>query len=232
MNATRARRPGFARALLSFALTACLFALLPGCTRESTPQGETTPATAATLQAPRAHVPSPLVHAARRQVGVTVRYDPAYVRLAYPGGDVPPDRGVCTDVVVRALRAQGIDLQAEIHRDRAAHRAAYPQPHAPLDRNIDHRRVPQQMAWFARQGWRVPIGSEARDYRAGDIVAWRLRGNGLLHIGIVSDRRDAHGVPLILHNIGAGTREEPLLFDHPIIGHYRPRLGARQPARR
>lgn len=167
--------------------------------------------------------PSPLlVAAARAQVGVTVRYDPAYARIDYPGGDVAPDRGVCTDVVIRALRAQGIDLQREIHVDRGARRSAYPDRGAVLDRNIDHRRVPNQMAWFRGRGWDVPVTAAAGDYLAGDIVAWRLRGSGLLHIGIVSDRGDRDGVPLVLHNIGAGTREEPLLFEHAVIGHYRP----------
>lgn len=161
------------------------------------------------------------------QVGVTVTYDSAYVRLAYPGGDVPQSRGVCTDVVIRALRTQDIDLQRAIHEDRLAHGAAYAQGtgrRAAVDRNIDHRRVPNQMRWFERQGWNLPITDRPDDYAAGDIVAWRLRGSGLLHIGIVSDRRDRDGVPLIVHNIGRGAQEESLLFAHTIIGHYRPRL--------
>ncbi|MCD9005594.1 DUF1287 domain-containing protein [Luteimonas sp. XNQY3] len=164
-----------------------------------------------------------LVDAARAQVGVTVRYDPAYARLSYPGGDVPDDRGVCTDVIVRALRTQGLDLQRAIHEDMRTAFAAYPRDwgaRAP-DRNIDHRRVPNQMRWFERQGWQRPIGERPADFRPGDIVAWRLR-SGQLHIGIVSDRRSAAGTPLILHNIARGTREEDLLFDHTIIGHYRP----------
>lgn len=164
-----------------------------------------------------------LVDAARAQIGVTVRYDPAYIRLSYPGGDVPDDRGVCTDVVVRALRTQGLDLQRTIHEDMRSAFAAYPRhwgADAP-DRNIDHRRVPNQMRWFERQGWQRAIGQRAADFRPGDIVAWRLR-SGQLHIGIVSDRRSAAGTPLILHNIARGTREDDLLFDHTIIGHYRP----------
>ncbi|MEF3083926.1 DUF1287 domain-containing protein [Luteimonas sp. SMYT11W] len=164
-----------------------------------------------------------LVDAARAQIGVTVRYDPAYIRLSYPGGDVPDDRGVCTDVVVRALRTQGLDLQQAIHEDMRSAFAAYPRDwgaDAP-DRNIDHRRVPNQMRWFERQGWQRAIGQRAADFRPGDIVAWRLR-SGQLHIGIVSDRRSAAGTPLILHNIARGTREDDLLFDHTIIGHYRP----------
>ncbi|MCD9095888.1 DUF1287 domain-containing protein [Luteimonas fraxinea] len=173
-----------------------------------------------------------LVDAARAQVGVTVRYDPAYVRLSYPGGDVPEDRGVCTDVIVRAMRTQGLDLQRAIHEDMRTAFATYPNDwgaRAP-DRNIDHRRVPNHMRWFERQGWQRAIGEKPADFRPGDIVAWRLR-NGLLHIGIVSDRRSAAGTPLILHNIARGTREQDLLFDHTIIGHYRPTLPLARAAR-
>ncbi|KLI99583.1 DUF1287 domain-containing protein [Luteimonas sp. FCS-9] len=175
-------------------------------------------------------VAHPLAEAARRQVGVTVRYDPAYVRLDYPGGDVPADRGVCTDVVVRALRAHGIDLQQRIHDDKRAHPDAYPRQwrHLAADRHIDHRRVPNQTTWFARQGWSLPVAQARGDYRAGDIVAWRL-DNGLLHIGIVSDRKAADGTPLVLHNIARGTREENVLLAWRVIGHYRPALPTASP---
>jgi uncharacterized protein YijF (DUF1287 family) len=165
-----------------------------------------------------------LVAAARRQIGVTRLYDPAYMEMPYPGGDVAVDRGVCTDVVVRALRANGLDLQQAIHEDMRSHFADYPQDwgsNGP-DRNIDHRRVPNQMRWFERQGWSRPISALPGDYAPGDIVAWKLSGNGLLHIGIVSDRKTRFGTPLILHNIGNGTQEEDLLFAHTVIGHYRP----------
>ena len=166
-----------------------------------------------------------LVCAAESQIGQTVIYDPAYVRLGYPGGDVPRDRGVCTDVVIRALRAERIDLQQRVHEDMRAHFDVYPKKwglRAP-DRNIDHRRVPNLQVWFARQGWSVPVTDRDDDYRAGDIVTWTLPGN-LDHIGIVSDRRAFFTrTPLILHNIGRGTREDDLLFAYPITGHYRPR---------
>ena len=154
---------------------------------------------------------------------MTTRYDPAYFSLAYPNGDPPPDRGVCTDVVIRALRTQGVDLQQRIHEDMRQDFTAYPQlwDLSRPDRNIDHRRVPNQMRWFERQGWQQPISTRADDYAAGDIVAWKLNGNGLLHVGIVSDRRLADGTPLILHNIAQGTQEQDLLFRHSIIGHYR-----------
>ena len=163
--------------------------------------------------------------AARKQIGVTISYDPAYVRLPYPGGDIPESRGVCTDVVIRALRTQRIDLQQRIHEDMRAHFAKYPQKwrlRGP-DSNIDHRRVPNLQTWFERQGWSLPVTSRAADYRAGDLVTWMLPGN-LPHIGIVSDRKTMlGGTPLIVHNIGRGTREEDILFDHKITGHYRPK---------
>jgi len=199
---------------------------LAACTPER-PQDDTTAAKTLAAQSPAmVAMPSPpLVRAARSQVGATRFYDPAYVRLAYPGGDVPFTRGVCTDVVIRALRTQGIDLQQRIHEDRLAHPERYPSRWRGLaaDRNIDHRRVPNQMVWFDRQGWRQPITMQAADYRPGDIVAWDL-GRGILHIGIVSDRTTHDRIPLILHNIGSGTQEENLLFDYEIIGHYRPAL--------
>ncbi|WP_225839785.1 DUF1287 domain-containing protein [Pseudomonas sp. MM211] len=166
--------------------------------------------------------PATLVSGAREQVGVTLSYDPAYRRIDYPGGDVPMETGVCTDVVIRALRLQGLDLQQAVHVDMAANFSAYPK-HWGLsrpDRNIDHRRVPNLMTWFQRQGMGQQVSRDARDYRSGDIVTWDL-GRGLTHIGIVSDHLSAAGEPLILHNIGAGTREEAILFRFPVIGHYR-----------
>lgn len=164
-----------------------------------------------------------LVLDARKQIGVTLGYDPAYRRLGYPGGDVPMATGVCTDVVIRALRQQGLDLQEAVHRDMRGNFAAYPK-HWGLSRpdsNIDHRRVPNLMTWFSRQGWSLPISQDAAAYRAGDIVTWDL-GRGLTHIGIVSDRRAANDAPLVLHNIGRGTQEEDILFVYRITGHYRP----------
>ncbi|WP_236215495.1 DUF1287 domain-containing protein [Metapseudomonas otitidis] len=163
-----------------------------------------------------------LVEAARTQVGVTLGYDPAYRRIAYPGGDVPLATGVCTDVVIRALRAQGLDLQQRVHEDMRRHFSAYPR-HWGLKRpdpNIDHRRVPNLMTWFDRQGLSLRVGQAAADYQPGDIVTWDL-GRGLQHIGIISDRRSREGTPLALHNIGQGTREEDILFRWPILGHYR-----------
>lgn len=182
------------------------------------------PIAAAPHAAPATSTP-PLVIAARRQIGVTTRYDPAYVRLPYPNGDVPQDRGVCTDVVIRALRTEGLDLQRSVHEDMRANFAKYPQKwglRGP-DRNIDHRRVPNLQTWFARQGWSRMPTRNASDYRAGDLVTWMLPGN-LPHIGIVGDRMSLAGTPLIVHNIGRGAREEDILFAYPITGHYRPKL--------
>lgn len=162
-----------------------------------------------------------LVEAARGQIGITLGYDGSYRRLDYPGGDVPIETGVCTDVVVRALRALGFDLQVAVHEDMRAHFARYPQNWGLRrpDRNIDHRRVPNLETWLRRQGAALGASDDPADYQPGDIVSWRLPG-GLPHIGIVSDRH-VDGRPLILHNIGAGTREEDILFAYPIEGRFR-----------
>jgi uncharacterized protein YijF (DUF1287 family) len=164
-----------------------------------------------------------LVAAARAQVGITLIYDPSYRQIAYPMGDVPLARGVCSDVVIRAFRAVGIDLQEQVHRDMARHFAAYPKAWglAAPDANIDHRRVPNLATWFKRQGYALPVSLDAAAYQPGDIVTWVLDG-GQPHIGIVSDRRSDDGVrPLVIHNIGWGAREEDALFEYRITGHFR-----------
>jgi uncharacterized protein YijF (DUF1287 family) len=163
--------------------------------------------------------------AAQAQIGVTVRYDPAYRKLRYPGGDVAPEVGVCTDVVVRALRhSRGLDLQRLVHEDLTKNWDAYPHPGRwrldKPDPNIDHRRVPNLMKYFERAGYARRPTHVAGHYLPGDIVAWDL-GRGVLHIGIVGDLKTASGTPLIIHNIGAGTREEDIPFRYTIIGHYR-----------
>lgn len=167
-----------------------------------------------------------LIAAARRQVGVTLAYDPAYTALAYPGGDVPRAKGVCTDVLIRAYRdAFGIDLQAEVHRDMAAHFAAYPRRWSLKrpDRNIDHRRVPNLETFWTRSTARLPIPARPGDWQPGDIFTL-LIDSRLPHTGIVSDRLAANGNPLVIHNIGAGTREEDRLFDFRLTGRFRWRL--------
>lgn len=167
--------------------------------------------------------PSRLTTAARDQVGVTVTYDPSYARLDFPGGDIPRDRGVCTDVVIRALRdGWGIDLQLAVNRDMKAAFSAYPQLWGltATDRNIDHRRVPNLQTLLSRIGAELPLEDLPTPYLPGDIVTWKLPGN-LDHIGIVSDRLGPDGTPLVLHNIGAGAKEEDILFIYPMTGHYR-----------
>ncbi len=162
-----------------------------------------------------------LVEAARDQVGLTLSYDPAYRALAYPAGDVPLSTGVCTDVLIRAYRSLGVDLQVLVHEDMRAAFAQYPK-HWGLrtsDRNIDHRRVPNLARYFTRQGVSLPLVDDA-EYLAGDIVSWRL-SSGVPHIGIVSDQQNADGIPLVIHNIGAGTREEDRLHSYEITGHFR-----------
>ncbi|HEY1526220.1 MAG TPA: DUF1287 domain-containing protein [Candidatus Angelobacter sp.] len=153
----------------------------------------------------------------------TVRYDPAYVRIPYPGGDVPAETGVCTDEVIRAYRVVGIDLQKEVHEDMAANFSAYPRKwgRSEPDANIDHRRVPNLMLFFSRKGESLPITDRAEDYAPGDLVTWDL-GRGLTHIGIVVDRKTVFTRRyMIVHNIGAGPKMEDVLFEWKIIGHYR-----------
>jgi len=166
-----------------------------------------------------------LTNAALERTKHKVRYDGAYMRLAYPGGDVPDSIGVCTDVIIRSYRALGIDLQKLVHEDMVAHFAAYPSKRIwglkKTDRNIDHRRVPNLQAFFTRHGTKLPLSKQAADYKPGDIVTWMLPGN-LPHIGIVTDRMNPAGnVPLIVHNIAVGPQLEDCLFRYRITGHYR-----------
>ena len=164
-----------------------------------------------------------MLEGAIAQAGVTTGYDPAYVALDYPNGDVPETTGVCSDVVVRALRKAGTDLQKEVHEDMKAARSAYPNKWGANnpDRNIDHRRVLNLMTYFTRKGKSLPISDNATDYQPGDIVAWKLT-SGIDHIGIVTNMVSGSGDRyLIVHNIGAGTRIEDVLFAWTIKGHYR-----------
>ena len=160
----------------------------------------------------------PLVEAARSQIGKTLEYDPAYTVLTYPMGDVAMQKGVCTDVVIRALRTQGLDLQQLVHEDMREHFSTYPKLWnlTQADANIDHRRVPNLRRYFERHDYAVQDGR----FQAGDIITWDL-GKGLVHIGIASDRNNAQGEPLIIHNIGRGTQEEDILRRYTITGHYR-----------
>lgn len=164
-----------------------------------------------------------IVEEARARTFVDVRYDPKYVSLKYPGGDVSPDTGVCTDVIIRTFRqAFGFDFQKAVHEDMRANFSKYPKNWGLKrpDKNIDHRRVPNLETYLKRQGAAVPITKKAEDYLPGDIVSWRLGGR-LPHIGIVSDKKSQWGTPLIIHNIGQGPVEDDLLFNTDINGHFR-----------
>lgn len=153
-----------------------------------------------------------------------IKYDPAYTRIAYPNGDVAADRGVCTDVLIRAYRKLGIDLQKEVHEDMKANFSLYPSRKTwglkTTDRNIDHRRVLNLQTFFTRKGQSLPVSNKASDYRVGDLVTWDL-GGGIAHIGIVVDRKTSNGRPLVVHNYGGGQVSEDILFRYKITGHYR-----------
>jgi uncharacterized protein len=164
-----------------------------------------------------------IVHAARAQIGKTVSYDPAYRKLSYPNGDLPLETGVCTDVVIRALRtALQFDLQKEVHEDMQADFSSYPQRWGlkKPDRNIDHRRVPNLQAFLERKGYALKVQPGTSHYQPGDLVTC-LVPPSLPHIMIISDRRDRSGRPWVIHNIGSGTREEDRLSEFKITGHYR-----------
>lgn len=162
--------------------------------------------------------------AALERTNHTIRYDPSYVKIDYPNGDVPPDTGVCTDVVIRSYRALGIDLQKEVYEDMKANFPVYPNKrrwglNAP-DPNIDHRRVPNLQVFFERKGENLAISSNPADYIAGDLVTWSVEGRP--HIGIVVNRKITGGTRyLVVHNIGQGPLLEDMLFRYPITGHYR-----------
>lgn len=191
-----------------------------------TPAAVVQPAAAPEISAAPRGVPA-MIAAARAQVGVTRGYDPAYVRLDFPGGDVRRDSGVCSDVVIRALRdGAGIDLQAATNRDMRANFSRYPRRWglSRPDPNIDHRRVPNLETLFERIGARLPAGSADQP---GDIVTVRLPGN-LPHIMVLSDRRAAGGRYLVIHNVGRGTQEEDARARWPETGHYRLTEAARK----
>lgn len=158
------------------------------------------------------------------QTKLTKTYDSAYVVLPYPMGDVPINTGVCTDVVIRALRKAGVDLQKEVHEDMSKNFSVYPKkwglPKA--DSNIDHRRVPNLQTYFTRKGKSLEITNKAVNYKPGDIVSWDLNGKGLTHIGLVSNIWNNDKTQyLIIHNIGSGAKAEDVLFEWKVTGHFR-----------
>jgi uncharacterized protein len=166
-----------------------------------------------------------LVAAAVERTHHTVRYDPKYVRIPYPNGDVASGTGVCTDEIIRSYRAVNVDLQKDVHEDMVANFSAYSRgwrwPGVAPDSNIDHRRVPNLMVFFSRKGTSLPISNQGADYRPGDLVTWDLGAN-VPHIGIVVDQQSpASHRYLIVHNIGRGPQMEDVLFQWKITGHYR-----------
>ena len=166
---------------------------------------------------------SGLIAAAMERTSHRVIYDGSYRRLSYPGGDVPDDIGVCTDLLIRSYRALGIDLQRLVHEDMVSDFSVYPQRWglSKPDPNIDHRRVQNLQTFFNRRGIVLPITKDPRGYEAGDLVTWMLPG-GRPHIGIVVDRTSDDGQrPLIVHNLERGPQIDDFLFSHPITGHYR-----------
>ncbi len=166
---------------------------------------------------------SDIVNAARWQIGKTTSYDPAYVSLKYPNGYIEIGKGVCTDVVIRALRkSRNKDLQKLVHDDMRANFSKYPKIWGlkRTDKSIDHRRVPNLKTYFKRKGWSLPVTKKKEDYKPGDLVTCTVAGR-LPHIMIVSDVLDGTGTPMVIHNIGGGAREEARLFEFPLTGHYR-----------
>lgn len=166
-----------------------------------------------------------LVEAAKERTSHDVKYDGAYISIAYPNGDVPSDSGVCTDVIIRSYRKVGIDLQKEVHEDMSKSFDQYPSNRiwglSRPDKNIDHRRVPNLQTFFKKHGMSLIISQSSEDYRAGDLVTWMLPGN-LPHIGIVIDKKSSDGKrPLIVHNIGEGPKTNDMIFSYRITGHYR-----------
>ena len=177
-------------------------------------------AAAAPPLAGREELTKQLVAAAVARASVHVRYSGEYLRIDYPGGDVPADTGACTDEIIRIYRTVGIDLQKEVHEDMVQHLSEYPIHGRHTDTNIDHRRVPNLQVFFGKFGERLSNSGSAEDYRPGDIVAWDLDGRHT-HIGMVVDQKSFWGRYKVLHNIGEGPKIEDVLFDWKIIGHYR-----------
>lgn len=164
-----------------------------------------------------------LVSAAQDRTKQRVTYNGAYMRLDYPGGDVPASIGVCTDVIIRSYRAAfGFDFQKVVHEDMRANFDAYPANWGLTrpDKNIDHRRVPNLEAYLTRQGASLGKSDKVSDFKPGDLVTWRIDGR-LPHIGIVTDRKATDGTPLIVHNIGMGPVEDNILFAYPMTAHFR-----------
>mgnify|MGYP000113667134 CR=1 FL=1 len=218
------RFPGiFVNFLVIMTMTACQPTLPENLSSKTTDISTTSHDTNAVQSQNAANTP-PLVASARSQIGVTVGYDPSYRNLAFPMGDVDKSTGVCTDVVIRAYRDQGKDLQQLVNTDMKKAWHAYPKIWglSKPDTNIDHRRVPNLEVFFSRHDNSLSL-TDKSGFEPGDLVTWRLPQNGkdLPHIGIVSDKKTVDGTPLIIHNIGRGAEESDILYRFPITGHYR-----------
>lgn len=166
-----------------------------------------------------------LSNAALSIINPTIDYDPAYFSIEYPNGDVPKNKGVCTDVIIRSYRKLGIDLQKEVHEDMIKNFSVYPNLQkwgmTKTDTNIDHRRVPNLEIFFERKGEKLPVTQNPKDYKTGEIVTW-LINNKLPHIGIVTRKKSKDGKRnLIVHNVGNGQVLQDCLFEYKIVGHYR-----------
>lgn len=217
--------PAKLRFLSLFAFT--LFFISVGCNNNGL--GSSSASAQTPVESPRVQeISSPevrkLLEHAVRQLELTKTYDPAYVVLDYPNGDIPIEKGVCTDVVIRAMRNAGVDLQKVVHEDMSSDFSAYPNKWGLTspDRNIDHRRVPNLRTFFERKGKSLPVTKDPKTYQPGDIVSWDLDGKGMTHIGIVSNRlNERTKTYLIIHNIGSGAQLEDRLFGWEITGHYR-----------
>jgi uncharacterized protein YijF (DUF1287 family) len=210
-------------ALSCYALFALVACGVPRATSSGGGQNSASRARPAAKPVYESPVLERLVAAANERATHEVEYDGSYFKLDYPNGDVPADKGVCTDEVIRSYRALGIDLQKEVHEDMQANFALYPTKFGlkTTDPNIDHRRVPNLRVFFERKGKSLPITDAATDYRPGDIVTWDLNASQT-HIGIVVDALSATpGRYMILHNIGRGPEIEDVLFAWKITGHYR-----------
>ena len=208
-------------------LAVCLMAIVTGSCQRQYATGKSTAPPPSAVTRPLQSNSSPqlqqFIDGAVAQSKVTTGYDPSYVKLDYPNGDVPSDTGVCSDVVVRAFRKVGVDLQKEVHEDMKLAWAEYPRRWGArgTDTNIDHRRVLNLTTYFDRKNKSLPISDNRADYRPGDIVAWQL-SDGVEHIGVMTNlwsEPDKHC--LVVHNIGAGARVEDVLQSWKIIGHYR-----------
>ena len=212
------------RFLIFLTLTiALLFSF--ACRRETVSENRTT---AAKENPPVEEIRSPdvkaLLESGIEQTRITKGYTQDYFVIKYPNGDVPAETGACTDVVIRAFRKAGVDLQKEVHEDMRANFTVYPKKWGLLkpDTNIDHRRVPNLQTFFTRRGKSLPVSLQAANYQPGDVVTWDLDGKGMTHIGLVSNLwNETQRRYLIIHNIGGGTRAEDVLFSWKVTGHFR-----------